>query len=76
MSTADIIRMANQIAQFFAPYPESDAVQGICDHFSKFWTVAMRRDLLTILQETPSGDAATLHPLAVSAGRMLAERGG
>lgn len=45
MTTPDLVRMANQIAQFFAPYPDADAVDGVRDHLEKFWTRDMRRDL-------------------------------
>lgn len=45
MSTEKLIRMANQIADFFRPYPEDQAVKGIYDHLMAFWTPGMRRTL-------------------------------
>ncbi len=58
--------MANQIAQFFAPYPEPEAIAGIRDHLARFWDPAMRRELLVIAAEQerrggtePAIDAAT-----------------
>ncbi len=58
--------MANQIAQFFAPYPEPEAVAGVRDHLARFWDPTMRRDLLAIATEqerraatAPARDAST-----------------
>ncbi len=44
METRDMIRMANQIADFFKSYGEQEAIEGIADHISKFWEPRMRRD--------------------------------
>lgn len=41
----DLVRMANQIAAFFAPYPRDEAVAGIAGHIASFWTPAMRARL-------------------------------
>jgi formate dehydrogenase subunit delta len=46
MQDDDIVRMANQIAQFFSAYPEEDAIEGVRDHLVKFWPPAMRKELL------------------------------
>ena len=35
-----LVRMANQIADFFAPYPEEEAVAGMQQHIRSFWTPA------------------------------------
>ncbi|RAI57783.1 formate dehydrogenase subunit delta [Roseicella frigidaeris] len=40
-----LIRMANQIATFFRPYPEAEAVAGTREHIQAFWTPGMRRAL-------------------------------
>jgi formate dehydrogenase subunit delta len=42
-----LVRMANQIADFFRPYPAADAVAGIRDHITAFWTAGMLRALRT-----------------------------
>lgn len=47
MSTEKLIHMANQIAGFFRSYPEDQAVKGIHDHLTAFWTPGMRKALLT-----------------------------
>jgi formate dehydrogenase subunit delta len=66
MSNEDLVRMANQIAQFFAPYPQDEAIDGVRDHLEKFWTPAMRREL-TSLVDTPNADGERVHPLVVQA---------
>ena len=62
MRAENLIRMANQIAQFFAPYPEPEAVAGIRDHLARFWDPAMRRELLAMATEHQRRDAGE-HPL-------------
>lgn len=44
-NTATLVRMANQIADFFIPYPEAQAVSGVREHIKSFWTPQMRKDL-------------------------------
>ncbi|WP_310570521.1 formate dehydrogenase subunit delta [Gemmatimonas sp.] len=48
MEAETLVRMANQIAHFFAPYPETDAIEGVRDHLVHFWDPAMRKELLAI----------------------------
>ena len=62
MERDTLVRMANQIAFFFEPYPEGDAVAGVRDHIEKFWDPAMRRELMAIDAVQPA-EHATLHPL-------------
>lgn len=45
MSQDSIVRMANQIATFFATYPHAQAVDGTYDHIKKFWDPRMRKKL-------------------------------
>lgn len=70
MPSDDLVRMANQIAQFFAVYPEADAVEGVQDHLHKFWPPAMRKDLLAIADGLVHTDTP-LHPLALKAADAL-----
>jgi formate dehydrogenase subunit delta len=44
METRDMVRMANQISDFFKSYSEQEAIDGIADHITKFWEPRMRRD--------------------------------
>ena len=41
-----LVRMANQIADFFTPYSEAEAVAGVREHIRSFWTPGMRRELV------------------------------
>lgn len=69
----DVLRMANQIAAFFAPYPEADAVAGVIDHFEKFWAPSQRKELLALVTGlVPVAEA--LHPLARRAAEHLLRR--
>lgn len=42
----DLVRMANQIAAFFEPYPEDEAIAGVTEHLQKFWDPSMRTALI------------------------------
>jgi formate dehydrogenase subunit delta len=46
-----LIRMANQIAAFFKPYPHAQAVAGVHDHIRAFWTPRMRSHLLAYCEQ-------------------------
>ena len=48
----ELVRMANQIAHYFAGYPEEVCAAGIREHVEKFWTPDMRA-LLEELAEMP-----------------------
>ena len=63
MTPEKMVHMANQIALFFAGYPQGEAVAGVADHLKKFWEPRMRRQLLDYLAAGGSG----LHPLVVQA---------
>lgn len=67
MSTADIVRMANQIADFFKAYPHETAVKETCNHFETFWERRMRVQLLAHLAKGGEG----LEPVALEAAQLL-----
>lgn len=68
--TPEVLRMANQIAAFFAPYPEADAVAGVLDHIEKFWAPSQRKELLALVTGlAPASES--LHPLARRAAEQL-----
>ncbi|MCY1305485.1 NADH-dependent formate dehydrogenase delta subunit FdsD [compost metagenome] len=70
MSTENLIKMANQIAQFFSTEPDKEqAVRGVRQHLQSFWTPAMRIELMA-WQVEHHGEC--LHPLVQAA---LAEQG-
>jgi len=68
MQRDDLVRMVNQICDFFDAYPEDEAVTGVTEHLRKFWEPSMRRELLDARQEL----AQRLHPLARAALERLA----
>lgn len=43
MSDNEIVRMANEIAAFYTPYPRDEAVADIAQHIRDFWDPRMRR---------------------------------
>jgi formate dehydrogenase subunit delta len=64
----DLVRMANQIAAFFAAYPEEEAVASTAGHLKSFWDPRMRAELLAHV--AAGGDG--LSDLALKAARKLA----
>lgn len=67
MSLKDIVRMANQIAEFFSAYPEDEAIAGISQHIIDFWDPRMRSELEAHL----SAGGAGLSPLALAAATRI-----
>jgi formate dehydrogenase subunit delta len=63
--------MANQITTFFRPYPEEDAVKGIAEHITAFWTPGMRRALEARIAGSHDG-VDRLVILAVTAPQLAA----
>lgn len=43
METRDMVRMANQIGDFFKGYGEEEAKKEIASHINAFWEPRMRR---------------------------------
>ena len=65
MSTANLIKMANQIAQYFATEPDQQqAILSVRNHLNMFWTPGMRLELLAWQTEH---QGAQLHPLVQTA---------
>ncbi len=60
--------MANQIADFFAAYPEAEAVAGTAHHIRQFWDPRMRRQIFDHLAKGGAG----LNPIALKALQSLA----
>lgn len=58
MHDADLIRMTRQIAAFYEPYPEAEAVAGIATHLRSFWDPAMRAQLDALAETDPDRFAA------------------
>jgi formate dehydrogenase subunit delta len=45
MNTPDVVRMANQITDFFAVYPKAEALDGIAKHIHATWEPRLRNAL-------------------------------
>ena len=47
MNPDKLVKMANQIASFFAAEPDRKvAIAGVADHIKRFWDPRMRREIL------------------------------
>ena len=46
-----LVKMANQIGDFFKSYPEATAVEGVREHIAKFWNRKMRDEFFAHLDE-------------------------
>jgi formate dehydrogenase subunit delta len=54
MDDETLIRMANQIAVFYAPYTEAEAIEGVSVHLKKFWEPRMLDGLFAAYRNSPS----------------------
>ena len=59
-----LVKMANQIGDFFKSYPEATAVEGVREHIAKFWNRKMREELFAHLEKA---GMAELQPMVVKA---------
>ena len=55
MHDDNLVRMANQIAEFFRNKPEAQAVAGAADHIRKFWDPRMRAKMAQHLAQGGDG---------------------
>jgi formate dehydrogenase subunit delta len=62
-----LITMANQIGDFFAPYPPERRAEGIRNHLRTYWDPRMRADLLDYI--AAGGDG--LKPFVVEGALLL-----
>lgn len=67
MNTQDLVRMANQIADYYQAYPEDEAVAGIAAHIRSFWDPRMR----TTLANHVAAGGAGLKPLALAGAKQI-----
>ena len=66
MELGKLVKMANQIGEFFAAEADAQAAElGIAEHLRKFWAPSMRSELLDALDRPGAAEALT--PLARSA---------
>ncbi|RQP25120.1 formate dehydrogenase subunit delta [Piscinibacter terrae] len=65
MHIESLVRMANQIGDFFDAMPDhAQALEGIAVHIKKFWDPRMRRELLAHMDQ---GGAIGLSPVVFEA---------
>ena len=67
MNDEKIVHNANQIAAYFAAYPRDEALQGIAEHFNRFWEYRLRAALLELLR---AGEC-NFHPLVIEAAALV-----
>ena len=56
---AKLVRMANQIGDFYAAMPEKEAVEGAASHLRLYWTPKMIRELIAFVDADVAGLNAT-----------------
>jgi formate dehydrogenase subunit delta len=65
MNVLHLVKMANQIGQFYHSLPDrAEAVKGTADHLRRFWDPRMRKELLRYLDQTQGKD---LDPMVLEA---------
>jgi formate dehydrogenase subunit delta len=70
-STVDtLVKMANQIGDFFSAQKSTDRVAGIVDHIQKYWDPRMRNNIINHVTHGGAG----LNPLALEAIKQLAQK--
>ena len=67
METRDMLRMANQIADFFKGYPREEARKESATHLNNFWDPRMRKQLFAHLAKGGEG----LDPLIIEAAAQI-----
>jgi formate dehydrogenase subunit delta len=58
-----LVRMANQIGDFFGPMEEEAATRGVAAHLKRFWTPKMISEIIGYLDSSQAG----LNPAAARA---------
>ena len=67
LDIARLLEMANQIGDFFAPYPPARRAEGIRNHLRTYWDPRMRQALLAYID----GGGAALKPFVVDGAKLL-----
>ena len=70
MNHATLVRMANQIATFYKPYEEAEAIASTEGHIKRFWDPRMKTDLKRLVAEGGEG----LSPVALAAAQKVVEK--
>ena len=64
-----LLSMANQIGDFFAPYPAARRAEGLRNHLRTYWDPRMREALLAYID----GGGTGLKPFVVEGALLLRE---
>jgi formate dehydrogenase subunit delta len=70
VTTQRLVQMANQVASFFASYPEAEAIDGTANHLKAYWDPRMRREMAAHL--TDKAGAGLSHIAMEAVKRMVA----
>lgn len=70
MDIERLVAMANQIGDFFAPYPDGQREEGVRNHLRNYWDPRMRAALLAHVAAT---GGQGLHAHVLSGARLLQE---
>ena len=65
-----LVRMANQIGDFYAAMPENEATEGAVRHLTRYWTPKMIREIVAFAEAGRAG----LNPTAARAVEALKTR--
>ena len=61
-----LVYMANQIATFFGSQGDrNSAITGVAGHIKDFWSPAMRRDALALLEQSPADGLSDIARAAI-----------
>ena len=71
MTTKHLVHMANQVATFFASYPEGEAIESTANHLKSFWDPRMRREIEAHLAEKAGSG---LSHIAMEAVKRIAQK--
>ena len=69
MQNEQLIKMANQIGDFYESFPDKKQAQmDIAGHLNKFWAISMRQQIAQYVKDNAGNAAASgLHALVAAA---------
>ena len=72
MDVDNLIRMANQIGEFFESVPDrTQAMEDIATHIKRFWEPRMRRAILESIDQKNANDLSEIVREAIASHRQL-----
>jgi formate dehydrogenase subunit delta len=72
MDVDNLIRMANQIGEFFESMPDrTQAMEDIATHIKRFWEPRMRRAILESIDQKNANDLSEIVRDAITSHRQL-----